>query len=52
MTNSHALPLHALDATELESITGGSTPAYWWLFLYAVSESQSFVDGFRAGYNA
>ena len=53
MTDMHVQGTEALTAADLEAIgAGDGPPAGWWLFLYLVSESQSFVDGFRAGYNA
>jgi hypothetical protein len=48
------MQLESLGASELESTTGGNLapPSWWWVALFVVSESQSFVDGFKAGYNA
>ena len=51
MTNMQVQGTAVLTAADLEAIAAGSPPAGWWLFLYFVSESQSIVDGFRAGYN-
>ena len=53
MTDSYLHGLEQLTGADLEAIQAGNTvPGWWWLFLYGVSESQSIVDGFRAGYNA
>lgn len=53
MTSMHMPGTELLTAADLESIVAGNAvPGWWYLFLYGVSESQSFVDGFRAGYTA
>jgi len=53
MTDTYLHGLQQLTAADLEAIRAGDTvPAWWWMFLYVVSESQSIVDGFQAGYNA
>jgi hypothetical protein len=52
MTSMYLPGVQQLTAADLEAIgAGDSVPGWWWLFLYGVSESQSIVDGFRAGYN-
>lgn len=53
MTSMHVQGMEQLTAVDLEAIAAGeSVPGWWFLFLYAVSESQSIVDGLRDGYNA
>lgn len=52
MTHSYVQHTEALGAADLEAINGGEVPAGWWLFTYLVSESQSFIDGLQAGFNA
>ena len=53
MTHTLALHTEALTLAELEATVGGDTPpAWWWLALFVVAESQGFVDGIQAGWAA
>lgn len=52
MTLSYTQHTDALGPAELEAVSGGDVPALWWLVTFIASESQSFIDGFQAGYNA
>lgn len=54
MTHTAAPHTHALALSELESTVGGDSPApaWWWLALFVVAESQGFVDGIQAGWAA
>ena len=53
MTDTAVQYTEALTLGELDSISaGGGPPGWWWLVTFAVSESQSFLDGLSAGFNA
>lgn len=51
MTDFQVQHLETLSVADLAAVNGGSgPPSWWWILLFAVSESQSFVDGVRDGY--
>lgn len=53
MTDALLQHTQPLTLSELEATVGGMpAPAWWWLAMFLVSESQGLVDGIRDGYNA
>ena len=53
MTESLAPDLSELAADEMEQLSGGLiAPTWWWVFTYALSESNDLVRGIRDGYTA
>ena len=38
-----------IGAAELEAVSGGVAPAWWWIATFILSESNDFVQGFKDG---
>ena len=52
MTESVAAGVSELAVDEMEQLSGGIAPGWWWFFTYVASESGDFVRGVRDGYGA